>query len=230
MDRPTDEGANELITPPRPDTHTPVATDGSIEPSVRLTVPASVAGAASTRAPAPPARRRQVRDDVRQARTCNTRSCVQQTQPPQSDHHQTTAPCSRLSIPRLVAATITRKAVAAADHGGTGRRRAMPSICSGHLCCAARADGFLWWPSRCLRRRSTASRSARSRVGESVQTIRMSGTAIGSTRTGLWRPWRARRTPDFPPAVRSTLKACRSRNLQLARAAAGRRRASSTSC
>ena len=98
MDRPTDESANELITPPRPETHTPVATDRSIEPSVRLTVPASVAGPPSTRAPAPAARRRQVRDGVRQARTCNTRSCVHQTQPPGSDHHQTTAPCSRRSL------------------------------------------------------------------------------------------------------------------------------------
>ena len=44
MDRPTDERANDLITPARPETHISVATDGSIEPSVVLIVPASVAG------------------------------------------------------------------------------------------------------------------------------------------------------------------------------------------
>jgi len=55
MDRPADEGANDLVPQPPHELHIPVTTDLSFEPSVLFTVPANVAGPASSTAAEPTA-------------------------------------------------------------------------------------------------------------------------------------------------------------------------------
>jgi hypothetical protein len=128
MDRPADERAIELIVQARPETHIPVATDGSLKPSV-FSLSRRVSPARLVRQ-----QRNQQLDIGKSAVVSDERGWSRPDPACTRDSHGdqiTNKPPRRVRIdPSPARGSQRQGGGGAVDQGGTGRRRALPSFCA----------------------------------------------------------------------------------------------------